>query len=414
MSAAPRFPIAPSATSLGTQWIVQFSDEDKPAARLLIDSLRIVSENELRSAILDRLDNANQNFEHPIIILPVRNLNDFTLDKKGSTKPAAYDQFNPGAHLQPLPGSEGVIANIIRQFYGVRRKTPGLLAPDSTLAVLRKHRCRTILLVTDYTGTGSQCLDMINSILRNPSIRSWRSFRWIKVSVLAFTAAELAITRLRSSGRVDKLDFVETAESFSTANWTPKQAAAVEEICVKYADPVRRTRNEALGYRGSRGLTVMQHGVPNNLPAILLQTRNSNEPWTAPFPNRTFPAALQRDIAGYRPRQTMELARQVPNDPELIAALTRKVDGTQRPYLMTLGAIAARNYDVEQMANALATSTIQVAAITAALHSWGLIDARNHLSDQGWQVLRRLRMRPRKITFSLNGSDEPYYPMQLR
>jgi hypothetical protein len=375
--------------------------------------LRVISENELRASLTARLDAAYIALRHPILALPVRNLRDFGLPRH-IKKPVAYDQFNPGADLPPLPGSEGVISNILREFYGVRKKTPGLLLPGSQLAALRRHRCRTILLVTDYAGTGAQCLDIVNSLLRNATIRSWRSFGWLEIRIIAFATSEIAAKRIRKSGRVDGLDVVERAESFDTADWTQHQAAAVEEICKRYADPSRRARNEALGYRESKGLTVMQHGVPNNLPAILIQTSNSDMPWIAPFPDRTFPAALQSEIVGYRPRPEMELASDGSADPELLTALTRKVSGTQRPYLIVLSAIAGGNSAVEQIASALSTSTIQVASVTAALHSWGLIDGNNHLTDRGWQILKRFRMRPRKITFTLKGNDEPYYPMQLR
>jgi hypothetical protein len=405
--------IAPSLTELGARWLDQFSAEDKPTAKLLIDSLRIVSENELRVGLVERLRSLGENAPKPLVLLPVRNLRDFD-GMKDSERPTAYVDYHPGSALQPLPGSEAIISNILREVIGVRIKTPGLLPPNASLATLRELRCRGLVFVTDYAGSGAQCLESINGVLRHPTLRSWRSFGWIEIHALVFAASNSAARRLRASGRIDHLQIIETAESFTTADWTESQFKAVKELCLRYADPARKARNEALGYRGSGGLFVMQHGVPNNLPAILLQPHRAGVPWVAPFPGRIFPVTLQAELLGYRPRPEMEVVTSVAVDHDLLAALTGKADRAQRPYLLTLAALAGRTQDIEQLAQALSTTTIRISGVIATLRTWGLIDVRNHLTDRGWSVLRRLRMRPRKVLFSLKGNDEPYYPMQLR
>ena len=57
---------------------------------------------------------------------------------------------------------------------------------------------------------------------------------------------------------------------------------------------------------------------------------------------------------------------------------------------------------------------VRVSIICSTLKYWGLIDKNRHLTDRGWLALRRARMRPRRITFRLQETAEPYYPQQLR
>jgi hypothetical protein len=405
-------PVLPSITSEGQAWLRNFATEDVATARLILDSLRVPSEHEIRVGLLDKLNEIRDLRRHPILALPIRSLKDFA---GNAAKPVVYEDFLPAAAISVTPGSEAIAANIIRDMIGIRTASPDFLSPTSTIEDLRSKACRMLVFVGDYSGSGSECIKYVKSWLRNPTIRSWRSFGWLEVHVVLFAASSLAMKRINRANILDRLHIVEPAADFHSSGWKNAEIRSVVEVCDRYTHPRRRARGEALGYGSSKGLFVMQHTVPNNLPAIFLQPRGPrNENWGALFPNRVFPVKLQRKLAGYKPRNEFSPLPEAFPDRALLAALVSEGKIPEAPYLMVLSLIAGHSGTDETMAGILATSTMQIKDIRAALRAWGLLDGKDHLTDAGWETLRQARMRPRHVTFSLIGKAEPYYPQQLR
>ena len=412
MMPMPEVPVPPSTTDEGRAWLRNFATEDLATARLILDSLRVPSEHEIRVGLLDKLNEIRGLPRKPILALPIRSLRDFA---GSQPNPVAYRDFLPHADISAMPGSEAIAANIIRDMVGIRSTRPEFLHPASSITDLRTNRCRTLLLVDDYSGSGSACINYVKCWLRNSTIRSWRSFGWLEVHVLLFAASSVAVKRIKRANILNGLHIVESAADFDNSGWKGDEIRSATDLCERYTQPRRRAQGEALGYKSSKGLFVMQHTVPNNLPAIFLQTKGpKNGNWNALFPSRTFPAALQRKLAGYKARSDFTpLAHAFP-DRALLEALISEGRIPEGPYLMVLSLIAGRSGTDETMAGILSTSTIQIRDIRVALRGWGLIDAKNHLTDAGWETLRQARMRPRHVRFGLIGKDEPYYPQQLR
>lgn len=408
----PEVPASPSRTDEGRTWLRNFATEDLATARLILDSLRVPSEHEIRVGLLDKLNEIRDLPRKPILALPIRSLRDFTGSQPNSI---VYEDFLPHAEISATPGSEAIAANIIRDMIGIRSTSSEFLHPTSSIADLRANRCRTLLLVDDYSGSGSACINYVKSWLRNSTIRSWRSFGWLEIHVLLFAASSLAAKRIKRTNIVDRLHIVEPAADFDNSSWKGDEIRSAVDLCDRYTQPRRRARGEALGYKSSKGLFVMQHTVPNNLPAIFLQTRGpKNEDWDALFPGRTFPTALQRKLAGYKARSDFTPLAQAFPDRALLEALIAEGRIPEGPYLMVLSLIAGHSGTDETIAGILSVSTIQIRDIRVALRGWGLIDAKNHLTDAGWETLRQARMRPRHVRFGLIGKDDPYYPQQLR
>jgi hypothetical protein len=409
-----RVVLSPSESDGGRAWLGNFAYEDQPTARLLVDSLRIVTEDELRVGILSKLDELVAILPTPILILPIRDLRDFS-SPTGSHHLVVYRDFSPFADFKSAPGSEVIAANIIRDMLGIRIKDPRFLNPSSSLEDLRASRCRALVLVEDYSGSGSQALHYLKSWLRNPTIRSWRSFGWLKIHLVLFAVSSIAAKRLRSSSAIDGLDFVEPAAEFANADWTKTELQSVIKLCTQYTEPTGPRRGEALGFAASKGLFVMQHTVPDNLPAIFVQHVGlGRRTWAPLFPNRIFPHSLQEQIAGYRPRNEFELSLDKLHDRRLAEALLRRPTGPDLPHLMMLALIAGHSSDDEMIASELATSTINIRKLGKALYAWGLIDRHRHLTDEGWLALRRARMKPRHVTFELKENESLYYPQRLR
>jgi hypothetical protein len=395
-------------------WLGNFAEEDQVTASILLDSLRVASGDEIRAGLLQRLMGLTAELPKPLLLLPVRDLGDIDPQWKYNL-PVVYQDFPPDVDFGAAPGSEAIVSNVLREIYRTAKRSSVILPSSAALDVLRRRRCRTLLFVGDYAGSGSQALAYLKSWLRNPTVRSWRSFGWIKIHLLLFASSSFAARRLRASSAIDQLHVIEMAIDFASAPWVEEERARIEDLCIRYARPKYMRQNLAFGFGGHGGLFLMTHTVPNNLPAILLQDRGpDDERWIPLFPRRTFPPVLQRQISGYRPRQEFALDLDTIPDRRLAGAFKHGLRGTQRSFLMMLAAIAGNSHDDEAISTSLATSTIKVNDMGRMLRIWGLIDSRNHLTDLGWEALRRARMRPRKIAFTLKGNTLPYYPMQLR
>ena len=221
------------------------------------------SEHEIRVGLLDKLNEIRDLPRKPILALPIRSLRDFT---GSQPNPVVYDDFLPHAEISATPGSEAIAANIIRDMIGIRSTRSEFLHPTSSIADLRTNCCRTLLLVDDYSGSGSACIKYVKSWLRNPTIRSWRSFGWREIHVLLFAASSLAVKRIKRANTLDELHIVEPAADFDNSGWKSAEIRSAMNLCERYTQPRRRARGEALGYESSKGLFVMQHTVPNNLP----------------------------------------------------------------------------------------------------------------------------------------------------
>jgi hypothetical protein len=151
----------PSDTQSGQAWLSNFGEPDLPAATVLLDSLRFVDLETLYRALMGRLRELQEEgeVETPALALPERKLKELEDGKRLNKKTAvAYQDFHPGAKISVTSGSEGFVGGVLRNFAEAGRDVPDSpwVAPDATIDQLRERRCRSIVLVTDYCGTGNQ------------------------------------------------------------------------------------------------------------------------------------------------------------------------------------------------------------------------------------------------------------------
>ncbi|WP_157735183.1 phosphoribosyltransferase-like protein [Pseudofrankia inefficax] len=401
----------PSETARGKAWIENFAMEDRPTAQILIDALRIASETEVRAGTLALLDGVLPELPKPALVLPVRSLDDFGDAREH--KPMVYRDFTPYGDYNAEPGSEVLAASLIREIIRDNGLHQGILPPASNLEDLRSNKCRSLVLVDDYSGSGSQVISYVKSWLRHPSIRSWRSYGLLQVYVILYAASPLAIKALGRSGLIKDVYIYEMAASFAEAQWEKGELERVTKLCIQYAS--KRRKRDALGYKGSAGLFLIQHTVPNNLPAVMLQERRvPSQPWSPLFPRRQFPRDFPMELIGYRQGAEFEIAPGKISDRRLENGLRRADKSTVKRYLNLLGLMAGGHTSNEELAAFLSTSIIEITQAITTIESWGLIDGRRHLTDEGRAELARVRMKPRRVTFALQGSMDPYYPQQLR
>lgn len=365
-------------------WLKNFAVPRRDTARLIIDALELISETDLRRELIAATLALLPDLDGPVAAFPAREVSPGE-SAHAEGRAGRYQLLGPG-----LPGSEAMLANILT---GVLREgggSAGLLGGHD-LASLREHKVRTILLLDDFSGSGSQLIKFHKALRRHKTIRSWTSYHLIEFHVLAYAATDKAARLLRRRFGDDKVHILRACPTFEGARWTPEQRAEVEALC--RTSTGRRFRNYALGFRDSRALIAFEHTAPNNLPYILWKVATG---WSSLF-----------EYKG------------VPND--LLRLFTMRPDPSREPLVGSAGAarlgqtidlLGRRVYDAGNIAEVLRVSIAEAQRLLRLAFDLGLTNSRHRLTDAGRAELKRWRAaHPVRV---LPNRDEPYYPKQLR
>jgi hypothetical protein len=231
--------VRPSETSQGSRWLGNFRLDERRAATLLIDSLRVISSSRFRATMTTAVRNAVDELPGPVGVYPAREV------------PRMHnDALAPLEHpYAGTPGSEGLIGNIIRDVVG-RRPRFDKAAMYNSQDELRRWRVRSLLLVDDYSGSGDQLVKYVDAWTDHPTIKSWRSYGLLRVHTLVLAASKDASQRLREHRFVDGMQYLEQGGDFGSAAWTGQEQKAVLNLCLRYA----HMPAYALGYQEARGL----------------------------------------------------------------------------------------------------------------------------------------------------------------
>ncbi|TYL54033.1 hypothetical protein FYC51_10575 [Agromyces mariniharenae] len=317
-----------------------------------------------------------------------------------------FEHFDPSQDLDSEPGSEALMAHLVNE---VRRATPQeLLVPTPlTLEGLRGVRARTLLFLTDYIGSGHQVITYVDAWCRHPTIRSWRSFGFIRVVVMAYASTIAGKRLVEADTHIDALELVEVAPALGA--WTriiddPK----IAEVCRLYARR-GRLRGAPLGYQDSAGLFATSFSVPNNLPAILIRR---SPRWMPFFEGRSVTATLAEEIGEHHP--DIEVADEVAAVGDARLAARYREGGIEARWHDYLGLLALLPKSEEEIALALGLTIPEVRSLRSVVVRLGLVDQSGRLTPAGKQTLVSNRRKPRIVSAGLRPDASPYYPRLTR
>jgi hypothetical protein len=406
----------PSETISGAAWVGNFQTEDRRPAELLLNSLRILTDATFRATLTDRLADLVGRLPRPIALYPIRELTE-NGDPAHALQQvdAQRNYFLPLGHpYAALPGSEALVGNVIRDVVGSRNRADEMVASSpQSIEELRRIKVRTLILVDDYSGTGKRAINYINSWVESPTIRSWFSYKLVKFHVVVHAVSLSALRVLESSPWVEQVHFFEHAPEFATVRWSKDESEAIRDFCEKHA----WSKSLALGYKRSRGLWVMQHTVPNNLPMVLWQDRHKSiRDWHPFFGDRKMTPKLQQELGDYRLETRAEEIAKFLRQPRLSSALSDQPGATTRLLMLVLAASARGVRDVRRLSLLLSTPVASAEAAREACCQLGLLDSGARLTPEGRKELVAARRRaPLAVERQLLiRRDDPYYPWQLR
>ncbi|CAK2597148.1 conserved hypothetical protein [Vibrio crassostreae] len=293
-------------------WLSQFLPEHRSIAAKLLDSLHIVSSEDMRSDLRVLIEDIARDRSQKSALLPIREC---------TGQESIYDTQNPTVSpvLQSATeslGSEAFISNLYTEFTRARKRQFMLekvqvngedkeLAPS--LSFMKQHKFKNLFLVDDLIGSGDRVVSYIDALFRNKTINSWVSYGYIKVHIVSFMATDEGkriVSRAIKRRKNVFLHVMHRAPSIGDLS----DSKALVSLCKSYAD---KNTQYPLGYKESAVRVVFTHSAPNNLPSILYRPvykkfRPNNAPslhlsqWAAMFPNRTIPEQFKQDLVAIK------------------------------------------------------------------------------------------------------------------
>lgn len=400
----------PSTTTRGREWLSEFDPLDRPTAELLIDSLEIHDHVEIMRTLADQLRSfasAGASVA-PIVLVPVRSTEDLIAIAPHPDGHIAYETFDPGAAYPVMPGSEADIGSMFR---GLVDGDPYVfVSPQASLEELRSLKARTICLVVDYSGSGTQISRYAQAFRANSTIASWISYGFIRLRVVAY-AANLEASRLLNADKHLDFEARAVAKSAKSADWSSEQRRQVEELCLRYASS--EASDPPLGYRNSFGLYLTNMRVPNNLPQILIR---ANGPFPGLFAGRQVPSSFVSELRSYNPRPSLGRTLRNLGQDDLAARLEEETRPVQA--LRALAALQLLDFGLpeDEVWAMLALDAQAIVDLRTTLVALGCITLDNKVTKRGRVELQRAARLGASHTKYLHASRPPveYEPTQLR
>ena len=399
-----------SMTARAAEWLDQFEVDDRAGAVALLDAVRFIPGGDVVAGVRRTVERfiAENGEQLPVALVPVLSDEDLIrpVGAEVDARATAFIDFDPAQPLANNPGSEALIAQLIGELR--RSSAAAWISPTPlTLDEMRDLRVRTLVCITDYVGSGQQVLDYVATWYRNTTIKSWCSFGWMKIVVVAYAATLAGKRALDASKLIQDVQVVEIVPGINELRRAGPEGKA-EEVCRVYAK--RGKVRPALGHRGSAGLYASSFSVPNNLPAILIRR---SDRWMPFFDGRSVPADLADEIGEHRP--DADLPGHLEEAGQLRLAARHRDGYIESRWQNFVGVLGLLPRPDEELALALGLDLRAIRNVLESLERLSLIDGSRAVTPAGRRELSAQRRKARSGASVLTPPDpSPYYPRYTR
>lgn len=400
-------------------WLGQFDGADQSAAIQLLQSMALISRDgfaeRIQSLLLRRLEDGGT----PVGLyaereLPKRGGKPHLLFKENSSSPKRAFGIGPAPVKAVIPwvpsvGSEGIVAQLISEMCALY---PGRFYDHPGPNLIRKHKIRRFIVVTDFIGSGKRVATYLQAAWRVRSVRSWWSARaatGMSFEVVAYSATDFGRTVVEKHRSDPKIFIVVPCPTISSLPYEKREQ--LKTLCKKYS-PVKDKSLDHLGYGGVGALIAFAHGAPNNCPLILHEMTGK---WMPLFQKRKTNATrstfLQNEMDADSIRSRLLEMRQ-----EKLAAASwlETVKPQSRALLTVMAALTHPPRDEEALARktGLTITDVRSAILKAMRLDWVTDGWR--LTETGRAELVHAR-KPEAPKIALGEDPEVlYYPKALR
>lgn len=309
-------------------------------------------------------------------------------------------------HLRQEIGSEGVVASLVSR----------ICLSDSARFVMHPHTremarisVENLVVVTDFIGSGKRTWDMLDSLWRLASVRSWRSSGYRKLTVICYAATEQGLSKVSRHPCRPNVVQVRSCPTISNS-FKGIQVSQLEELCQRFPQGAK----DPLGYGNVGALIAFEHSCPNNVPAMFrMSNLGGTSRWAPLFPKRSsedFSEFTAIDIA------EEQLAALDAIGCRNIGSNSAFSDSSvqQRAMIILLAALYRGRRNSDDLVSATRLSYVELLIATDTASKMGLLNKSGRLTASGFTLVGELN-KPvaigRSVSFSANTD---YYPTSLR
>ena len=384
-----------SETTPARAWIAQFDESDKNTARLILDSLIYVSNEELDTGLNQLIQKFIADHQNEYIaIFAVKDV-----IKDSNYWEDAREKLD--LLLNDGIGSEANISYLCRSI----SKTNKYILNHPDVNEMRKKKCRHIICVNDIIGSGEQTDEFCNWLYNNPTIKSWISLKYIDFNICSYAGTITGIKYLEKNKFIKEIlvnQYVDYGRSF----WTEKERDEIENVCRKYC-PFTSRKKLPLGYKNIFSFIYINYKYPNTSPAIL---------WAAPTKKWT-------PVSHIRPEFEINLDNLEPTYLGIKkfidyfnfskSLIFGRLNWESKKMIIILNLLSWKHYSNKSISEMLNIPITNVNKYTDRLLSMELID-KNYKVTTGGKKLLRLAKKRKLIKDELDLKDDFYYPDKLR
>lgn len=398
-------------------WLSQFKVADQGLAANLLDSMILVSADDLRNRLFNLIRNSQASVGGRVGLYVERELEregGYGPPERLFSEPLTLPRRAFGKGPPPIVpaqsdvGSEGILAQLVSELCRVEGSPfvnhPG---PDD----IRRNRIRALFIVTDFIGSGQRALTYLDALWRCHSLRSWWSLKLVELQVIAYSATEGGLKAVRRHRSRPTVEIIRTCPTI-WSEFDAQKAAQITALCEAY-DPSGPPSAHSVGFNGGGTLLAFAHGIPDNAPPFLHQS-GSGGLWTPLFPSRvtydarqTFKDELSKEQI-FRRLSALNQGR--------LAASPRLWEASSSSQLavLVLAALRKAPRNEETVASRTGLTIPEVRTLLKTILENNLVNERLLVTEAGYRELKHYRGPRESAVAPIPQQMRSYYPKNLR
>ncbi len=396
-------------TERGRKWLKQFASVDSELAEKLVSSLTLVSHNEFERNLTALIEIRAEEIEGPVALFAVREIDHEVsfFDQAASDEANQVQALSKGADH----GSEARISAIVRN---LSKAKPGKYLNHPDVAQMRNKKCRSILFVDDFIGSGSRVRDFLQSFWLEPTITSWHSFKYLDFSVVVYSGTEDGIKSALRHKSKPSVHFHRGCPTFHDMPWSRDAKRKILNLCKKYGLPTSQGYWWD-GFGRAMAAIVFEHGCPDNTPVILWAPDEAGKPWTPLFIDRVVGLAEGSVFPPEIVHNDLVTVLLDVGQPKLAKSGMLERRGQVGQSILLILALVAKGQR-KQIALSYATglSEEDCSRIIEKCIKWKFITRSRKLTKRGLAELNAAKKSRVIKSDHLDAGSDYYYPRQLR
>jgi len=380
-----------SETSSAKIWLLQFKEQDRETAKLILDSLIYVSNEELIYGLRQLLQKYINNYKNEYIAL-------FAI-KEVINESNYWEDYLDKLDIK---GKDGLGSeSIITHFCTDSLKLSEFLLNHPSINEMKDKKCRHIVCINDIIGSGDQANRFSKWLYNHPTIKSWVSLKYVDFNILSYAGTLDGYNNIKENKIIKDIlidQYIDDGRSF----WSDEEREKIKKVCRKYS-PIRKY---SLGYKNYFTFIYFSYKCPNTAPAILW---SPNECWKAILLDRP---EFGVDLRNFK-SSGLDIKRAIDYVNMTKPIIFNRFNDEAKMMLIILVLFTHKKYSNVIISEMLGTSITEIDNFINELLSIGLIDKNKKITKMGKSLLHSAR----KIKIPLKALDlknEFYYPSQLR